>query len=152
MGVAPTAAIYPASRQFVTVNPSPSERLGDVSSGSNPELTPEPEATSPATVSHGKPAGGQAGTASYYDDGPGLYAALPGWTKLHGATLIVVCADVGIWRCATAPVITSCGCDGPPPKIVDLSPDLFELISGWTPAEREVHGVVHVVVQVIVAR
>lgn len=131
--------------------PLPSQKLGDYSSAQNPELTPEPT-PKPICVLCGKPnRNGIGGWASFYDDGPGIYVALPGWTRDSPIRTVVVCANVGLWRCATANVWTSCGChtDTDHPKIVDLSPDLMALITGWDRATMTNRGVVRVTLQLI---
>lgn len=88
----------------VTV-PSPT-----ATAGRSPQPTPRP---SGAAVS-------VSGFASWYDAGPGLYAALPGPWRPHRR--ILVCGPDG--ECVGGiPVVTSCGCPGG--RMVDLSRDLF---------------------------
>jgi hypothetical protein len=76
------------------------------------------------------------GTASFYDDGPGLYAALPGpwragrWVRVCGAA-----------QCVSAPVVTSCVCGT---HVIDLSPQLWERVSGLDTAHRWQIGVTSV--------
>lgn len=119
-------------------SPRPSGGLGDATSYFKP--TPKPP----------KPHG-NAGWASFYDDGPGIYVALPGWTRDSSIRAVVVCANVGLWRCATANVWTSCGChtDTDHPKVADLSPDLMALITGWDRPTMTLRGVVRVTLQVL---
>jgi hypothetical protein len=103
----------------------------------------------PASAKAPLPALVRSGIASFYDDGPGFYAALPGpW---RAGRWVAVCGfEDSTARCETAPVITSCLCRGDgEPKIIDLSPALMERIAGWTAAERRLYGVVRVTVQVL---
>ena len=137
---------------------------GDVSAGPSPSDpvvggAPHPTGGIGEPASYAKPTakprlithGGLGGWASFYDDGPGIYVALPGWTRDSPIRTVVVCANVGLWRCATANVWTSCGChtNTDHPKIVDLSPDLMALITGWDRATMTNRGVVRVTVQEI---
>ena len=76
------------------------------------------------------------GTASWYDAGSGLYAALPGpW---RAGRWVTVCA---MHACVTAPVVTSCVCGS---HVIDLSPQLWEAVSGFGTADRWRLGVVPV--------
>lgn len=61
-----------------------------------------------------------AGVASWYDDGPGLYAAVPSWS--FGDTQYQVLVRAGD-RSVVVTVRDFCGCPGA--RIIDLSPDAF---------------------------
>lgn len=130
---------------------SPTTLLGDVSWAWSPGYTPATPTPAPPAprVEPPYPIHGVTGRASYYDDGPGLYAALPGpWSR---GRWITVCATTDRTRCASAPVITSCGChtNEASAKIVDLSPDLMRAITGWERWQLPVYGVVQVVMEVL---
>ena len=95
---------------------------------------PLPTSTPPgAAASHSLAELVATGTASFYDDGPGLYAALPGpwrpgrWVRVCGAA-----------QCVQAPVVTSCVCGT---HVIDLSPQLWERVSGLDTAHRWQVGV-----------
>lgn len=62
-----------------------------------------------------------AGIASYYDDGPGLYAALPGWNGVR--IRVTVCAA----RCVLVQVSDFCQCyvGTRDERVIDLSPAAF---------------------------
>jgi hypothetical protein len=76
------------------------------------------------------------GTASWYDNGSGYYAALPGpW---RAGRTVTVCGPA---QCVTAPVVTSCVCGT---HVIDLSPSLWERVAGMSTAERWKFGVVSV--------
>jgi hypothetical protein len=80
------------------------------------------------------------GTASFYDAGPGLYAALPGpwragrWVRVCGAA-----------QCVSAAVVTSCVCGT---HVIDLSPQLWERVSGLDTAHRWQFGVTTVAITI----
>lgn len=104
--------------------PIPSMGAGSTTASGNPSPQPEaPSASTPRPVltPAPTPALGRAahGRASWYGTGgPGLYAALPGYPD--SPHLVVVCAFHPT-RCVTLRVVTSCGCAGPPRKVIDLS-------------------------------
>lgn len=88
--------------------PVPSSLMA--TAGRSPQPTPRPSG----------PGVSVSGIASWYDAGPGLYAALPGPWMPHRKLL--VCGPDG--ECLGGiPVVTSCGCPGG--RVVDLSPGLF---------------------------
>lgn len=130
-------------------DPLDGSRLGAGVEDSNPASgTPSPAVVQRIPVA--RPPATLVGWASFYDAGPGEYAALPGFRTSQLGMHVVVCAfPDGRANCITAAVVTSCGCKGPPRKIIDLSPALFEAVSGMTAAERWIYGVVRVTVQVI---
>ena len=73
------------------------------------------------------------GTASFYDAGSGLCAALPGpW---RAGRWVRVC---GMAQCVQAAVVTSCVCGT---HVIDLSPQLWERVSGLDTAHRWQFGV-----------
>lgn len=75
------------------------------------------------------------GTASWYDNGPGLYAAAGPALRVgdwRGRT-VTVCAD----SCVTLKLVDWCAC---PHRVIDLSADAFRQLA---PLSR---GLVHVVV------
>ncbi len=101
-------------------------------------------ATARPAAAHPRAALVATGTASCYPAGPGRYAALPGPGR--AGRWVRVCS---MHACRVAPVVTTCGCAGPPPKVIDLSPQLWEAISGFTSADRWRLGVIPVSVTVV---
>ena len=79
------------------------------------ERPPATPAVTPALLSGG--VGVVRGVASWYDAGPGMYAAVPGY---RGPETITACDRPG--HCLSLPVVTSCWCRG---RLVDLSPAAF---------------------------
>lgn len=80
---------------------------------------------------------GTRGTASWYDDGPGFYAAVPSYRWGDPVYAIEVCRADDPGRCATVAVRDFCGC--PDGRIIDLSPAAFARLA---PLERGLVGVV----------
>jgi hypothetical protein len=109
----------------------------------SPAASPRPEQPLPpavgrasATPSHTLAELVATGTASWYDAGPGWYAALPGpW---RAGRTVTVCGPAA---CASAPIVTSCVCGT---HVIDLSPSLWERVAGMNTAERWRYGVVSV--------
>jgi rare lipoprotein A (peptidoglycan hydrolase) len=62
----------------------------------------------------------ESGVASWYDDGPNLYAAVPDWSFGDEPYQVRVCRS---GRCVTVTVRDHCGCPGN--RIIDLSPEAF---------------------------
>lgn len=127
----------------------PTTRPGDVSTGTNPDLTPPPTPRrDPApAVRVGHPYGAPVtGRASYYGTGgPGMYAALPGrWIRNR---TVRVCGPA---RCNVVRIVTTCGCytNTRSGKIIDLSIPEFEYVTGWSPAKRAQIGVTTVTITV----
>lgn len=75
------------------------------------------------------------GQASWYNAGPGLYAAVPGFRAGHPYTATVRRGN----RTVHVRVVTSCGC--PHHRIIDLSPLAFTRLGGSLSA-----GVMRVIV------
>lgn len=126
--------------------PDPSGGLDELgSTHANPAYTPEPERTPPATrfVSHGTPADGIGGQATWWASfGSGLYAAIRPDLGTKGDTAIVCGGSP--WHCLTLPIITTCACLGPGSgRLIDLSIDAFASFADPSA------GVTQVVVQVI---
>lgn len=102
------------------------------SPGPNPTGAPQPADTERRHTERPTPSGASrpaavVGTASWFDAGPGHYAALPGY---HAGTVVrlVVCGSEGDRStCLTVAVVTSCQCyvGTPSERIVDLSRDAF---------------------------
>jgi hypothetical protein len=111
-----------------TAEPMPALKLG---------RDPLPTSTPPgAAASHSLAELVATGTASFYDDGPGLYAALPGLWR--AGRWVRVC---GMAQCVSARVVTSCVCGT---HVIDLSPQLWERVSGLDTAHRWQIGVTSV--------
>lgn len=110
----------PAGGQRSRHDPIRDARIGGDGAPVPPERTPKPSARF-ITVS---------GIASWYDDGPGLYAAggrslrTPGWR----GTLALVCTDSD---CVTVKLIDVCQCFAGTrrERIIDLSPAAFAVLS-----------------------
>ncbi len=80
--------------------------------------------------------------ATWYADGPGLYAAIRPNLGRKGQ-LVVVCGGKP-WTCLTLPIVTTCLCLGPDSnRAVDLSPAAFQ---AFAPLSR---GVTLVSVEVL---
>jgi len=67
------------------------------------------------------------GIASYYDDGPGLYAAVPSYTFGDRRYPLTVCLRDDPSRCVTVTVRDHCNCyvGTPDERLIDLSPAAF---------------------------
>jgi len=129
--------------------PGPDARFGA------PSLVPLPwKATARATAkaagpSHGRPSARQTaqpsrphafsvgpqlrtGLASWYDAGPGFYAAMPGFVDGTRVVVVVTAFHDGRTFGVTVPIWTQCQCHvGTPAEVlVDLSPDAFRAL-GW---------------------
>lgn len=66
------------------------------------------------------------GIASWYDDGPGLYAAVPGWHFGDTRYQLTVCLRQSS-SCVTVTVRDFCGCPGG--RVIDLSPAAFRRLA-----------------------
>lgn len=66
------------------------------------------------------------GTASWYDDGPGLYGAVHSWRWGDTRYVTRVCL-AGTRRCVNVVVRDFCGCPGG--RVIDLSPAAFRRLT-----------------------
>lgn len=69
----------------------------------------------------------QTGQATYYDDGPGLYAAVPSYSWGDPKYDVRVCLLRNSSRCVTVTVRDHCAClvGKPDERLIDLSPAAF---------------------------
>lgn len=74
------------------------------------------------------------GTASYYDDGPGAYAAVNSFRWGDKPYPLEVCRADDSSRCVSVIVRDHCQCyvDTPDERLIDLSPDAFREIAPRT--------------------
>jgi hypothetical protein len=149
----PDEGSAPASQDVLAASPRrtevPSDKAGASSSLAVAEpISPQPLATAytiPTATSRPRPAPTRRpplpgpvahGVATWYDDGPGLYGAVPGWRFGDLPYRVQVCAG---GRCVTVRVRDYCACGDH--RIIDLSPEAFAQLA---PLSR---GVVAVRVQ-----
>lgn len=85
------------------------------------------------------------GPASWFNAGPGWYAAVPGYIDGTVMTAVVCTFPDGKANCLSLPIVSSCQCfrHTPAEKVVDLSPAAF---AQFAPLSR---GVVMVTVTVL---
>lgn len=85
------------------------------------------------------------GVASWYDDGPGMYAALPGFVASTHEWASVCAFGGERTTCITVPVVTSCQCyvGTPHARLIDLSPDAFARLAPLS------QGLVRVTVEIV---
>jgi len=109
------------------------------SPGRSPAPTASPTAAVPPVGPTPSPV---SGTASWYDDGPGLYAAVSSWTWGDERYDLRVCGvDWGV--CVTVTVRDFCQCyvGTSMERVIDLSPDAFRKLAPLS------HGLVTVTIQ-----
>ncbi len=128
-----TTASSPPERATPTVNRLPRGIGAEADHEAPTAPTMAVLATARPAASHSLAELVRVGTASFYDAGPGMYAALPGpW---RAGRWVQVCGPA---KCVTAPVVTSCVCGT---HVIDLSPSLGEAVAGMNTAERWRYGV-----------
>lgn len=71
------------------------------------------------------------GLASWYDDGPGYYAAVPSFVWGDAPYEVRVCRQDDSMTCVTVTVRDHCACriGTPDERLIDLSPDAFEMLA-----------------------
>lgn len=126
-----TGSVVPSQYGAVLVTPSTTATLPSTPTPpkSGPSATPRPTPTTRPAGGIGDTAGALRGQATWYDDGPGLYAAagpklralIPGYLGRY----VEVCAR-GV--CLRLRLVTSCWCV-PNSRIVDLSPEAFSRLA-----------------------
>jgi Lytic transglycolase len=94
--------------------PTPVGRVGASLASPAADLTPSPAGEISAI---------EAGDATWYDDGPGLYAAVPSWRFGDRPYDVRVCLQSDHRTCVDVEVRDFCGCPGD--RIIDLSPRAF---------------------------
>jgi hypothetical protein len=98
--------------------PPPTIGTRPASVGASPDLS-----TPPATSDIGTAIA--SGTATWYDDGPGLYAAVPTYRFRDPHYRVRVCNRSDV--CVVVTVRDFCGCPGD--RIIDLSPSAFRKLA-----------------------
>lgn len=125
---APHAAMAPARPTAELASPPVGLRFDP---GRGVSLPPSPTTgTRPASVEappdlRTPPASSISGTATWYDDGPGYYAAVPTYRWGDPRYKVTVCNRDG--ACVVVTVRDFCGCPGD--RIIDLSPAAFSRLA-----------------------